>query len=103
MTQTRELPAELTIYTAAESHGVLLAWLESDPPPVTSGAWSVQGAGVSQVDAAGLQLLVALNLSLRARDQSLVIAEPSESLRHACASLGLTALLQCEPVCEVSA
>lgn len=103
MTQTRDLPAELTIYTAAESHAVLLGWLESDPPPATPGTWALRGQGVSQVDAAGLQLLVALNLSLRARGQRLAITDPSESLRHACASLGLHALLQGAETQEVSA
>jgi hypothetical protein len=63
------LPAELTIYTVGELHPQWLAWVEQlgatardpgDSAPVRADA-------VDQVDAAGLQLLMALHRSLAGR------------------------------------
>jgi len=91
MSHTRELPSELTIYTAAEVHAQLMTWLTSDAEP---GNWPVLAHGVSQVDAAGLQLIVSLNRSLQARGQQLLLVAPHEALLHAGRSLGMAALLQ---------
>lgn len=96
----RELPSELTIYTAAETHGVLLKWLDQDP---ADKAWAVSAQAVSQVDAAGLQLLVSLQHSLRARGQQLRVMQASEALRKACLSLGLMGLLHSADTMEVAA
>ncbi|WP_290869998.1 STAS domain-containing protein [Aquabacterium sp.] len=90
MSEARTLPAELTIYTAAETHGVLMGWLAQDTSP---GDWPVAADGVNQIDAAGLQLIVALHRSLDARGQHLLLQGPHEALLNAMRSLGMDALL----------
>lgn len=82
------LPAELSIYTAAELHPQWLAW-------VSQGATAhrdalADGASVEQVDGAGVQLLIALQRCLAARGCTLHLRAPSRGLRDACAALGLT-------------
>lgn len=90
MSAHRELPAELSIYTAAETHAQMLQWLDADPEP---GAWPVAAQAVAQADAAGVQLLVALQRSLHERGQQLALNEPSQVLARACDSLGLSSLM----------
>jgi anti-anti-sigma regulatory factor len=90
LSAVRELPAELTIYTAADTHAVLLSWLDQDKG---NNQWTVQAHAVSQIDAAGLQLLLALYRSLDVRGQHLQLRAPSEALCHACRSLGMGVLL----------
>jgi len=90
------LPAELTIYTVGELRPQWLAWVEQlgatardpgDSAPVRADA-------VDQVDAAGLQLLMALQRSLAGRGLRLDLLDPSEPLRTGCQALGLGAWLQ---------
>lgn len=81
------LPAELTIYTAAELHPRWLQWLDAvtpDAPPL-----AVQASAVDQVDAAGVQLLLALAHGLTEREQMLRLHAPSSALLQACEALGL--------------
>ncbi|MBH2016553.1 MAG: STAS domain-containing protein [Burkholderiales bacterium] len=93
----RALPAELSIYTATETHAQMLQWLDEvgvEGHAVEGvGAWPLQADAVAQADAAGVQLLVALQHSLLARGRRLVLLQPSAPLQHACGSLGLAGLL----------
>lgn len=90
MNDTLMLPAELTIYTAAQTRESWLGTLASD----ADGPMTLQGAGVGDIDAAGLQLLVSLRRTLAARQRALHLLEPSEVLRAACTRAGLGELLE---------
>ena len=90
--QPHALPAELSIYTATETHAQMLHWVDEAGADGT-GPWPLQADAVAQADAAGLQLLLALQHSLQARGRRLLLVQPSAPLRHACSSLGLTGLL----------
>ena len=92
------LPRELTIYTAAETRASWLAWLSGDgghaePNAQGEPVCRVDGEDVDEVDAAGVQLLVALAHSLQHRQVSLQLCRASGPLRAACHDLGLAALL----------
>ena len=78
------LPAELTIYTAGELHPQWLAWLAANDT-----AAAVEADAVDQVDAAGVQLLLALQRALAGRGRPLALHNPSAALQAACAALGL--------------
>jgi anti-anti-sigma regulatory factor len=86
------LPQELTIYTAAETRDQWLQW------------WHVHGTrsgpvlgvacdAVDSVDAAGLQLLIALRHLVRRHDLVLALRAPSTALVAACQAMGASALL----------
>lgn len=80
-----ELPEEFNIYAAAGLHGQMLTCLNGAP----DGDITVQGAQVAELDASGVQLLVALAHECRARGLTLKLTEPSAALTGALASLGL--------------
>ena len=85
------LPAELTIYVVGELREPWLAWLEAtvaDGDDATA-----DGRLVEEVDAAGLQCLLALARSLQARRLALRIDQPSAALLQACRRLGAEHLL----------
>lgn len=86
------LPAELTIYTAAETRGAWLGWL-ADTPDGDDPVCAVDASACDEVDAAGMQLLVALAHSLDKRQRRLQLLQPSTPLRQACGELGLAAWL----------
>lgn len=90
MSTLLRLPAELTIYTVAATREAWLAALAA-PDAETLRA---DAAGVGEIDAAGLQLLVALRRSLAERGRALHLCDPSESLRAACRRAGLTTVLE---------
>jgi anti-anti-sigma regulatory factor len=90
MTSSLALPAELTIYTAGETRPQWLAWLAADDAE----SLQVDASGVTEVDAAGVQLLVALARALQAQQRRLLLDRPSPVLRGACERLGLTGLLE---------
>ena len=95
------LPAELTIYTVGELHPQWLTWLGAGPAArhaegPTEVQAEVQAAAVEQVDAAGLQLLLSLQIALAERGRSLHIQAPSAVLRSGCAALGLGTWLQAQ-------
>jgi anti-anti-sigma regulatory factor len=90
MTPSLALPAELTIYTAGETRPHWLAWLAADGGE----SLQVDASGVAEVDAAGVQLLLALAHALQAQQRRLLIERPSPVLRGACERLGLTSLLE---------
>lgn len=91
MASPLSLPAELTIYTVGELRPQWLNWvagLADTDAPVEA---PVDGAAVDQIDAAGVQLLVALSRSLTAAQRSLHFVNASQVLASACEALGLPA------------
>jgi ABC-type transporter Mla MlaB component len=91
-----ELPSELTIYTVGETHPQWMTWLGRCATQIAAqgSAPPVQGQRVDEVDAAGLQLLLALGRALGERGAQLRIEAPSERLRAGCEALGLADWLQ---------
>ena len=89
---TLRLPAELTIYTAAETRTAWLAWCAAEAGQIDA-TCRVDAAAVDEVDAAGAQLLVALANSLGRQQSALQLCNASRPLRQACEELGLAALL----------
>jgi ABC-type transporter Mla MlaB component len=95
---TWPLPAELTIYTAADLHGRWLAELRDGAAPRAGDDAEdtlavVDAAAVEQVDGAGLQLLVSLIRTLADRGLAVRVDRPSAVLCAAAAALGLDAHL----------
>lgn len=91
MSTPLQLPAELTIYVAAELRSPWLTWLDRDAGDAEEAC--ADGAAVEDIDAAGLQCLLALSRSLAARQQRLRIDAASPALRQACQRLGALHLL----------
>jgi phospholipid transport system transporter-binding protein len=92
------LPAELTIYTAAENRTAWLAWLAGEGDAAGHDAvCRIDAAAVDEVDAAGVQLLVALAHSLARQQSRLQLTQPSQPLRDACQDLGVASLLIGDP------
>lgn len=89
------LPAELTIYTAAETHRQWMQWW-AQRDPATHDVVSVDAAALGSIDAAGLQLLVSLRRLLAQRGAELRLTRPSEVLRAASAAMGVPALVPSE-------
>ena len=89
------LPAELTIYTAAETRDSWLAWLAGDAAHAAAAEplCLVDASGCDEIDAAGAQLLVALAHSLARQQRRLQLQQPSTPVRAACHDLGLAAWL----------
>jgi anti-anti-sigma regulatory factor len=99
------LPSELTIYTASETRQAWLAWLAAeqagpDDPALDQKLYPIDAAAVDQVDAAGVQLLVALATSLSQQRRWLQLLAPSAPLQQACAALGAAALFDAKPLAE---
>ena len=99
------LPAELTIYSVGELHPQWLAWLGETATSDISVPATLQGAAVDQIDGAGLQLLLALQHSLKGQGRAVRWQGASDALRHAAAALGLTGALSLaeQPAAEVCA
>lgn len=85
-TTAAALPAELTIYTVGEWRAHWLDQLAALAPAATL---QLQAASVAEVDAAGLQALLALDHALLRRDTRLQLLQASAVLRSGCADLGL--------------
>ena len=79
-----QLPAELTIYTAAETRAAWLGWLAGETG-LDEPVCAIDASACHEVDAAGLQLLVALAHSLARRQCRLQLLQPAAPLRAACA------------------
>lgn len=90
MNSSLALPAELTIYTASETRPQWLAWLAADDAE----SLQVDAGGVTEVDAAGVQLLVALARALQVQQRRLRLDRPSPALRAACDRLGVACLFE---------
>lgn len=95
---TLPLPAELTIYGAGETRHALAAWIAAAPAGTQH--WVLDGHAVAETDAAGVQLLLSLGRSAAAADATLVLAQPSATLRAALRTLGADTLLRLEPATE---
>lgn len=98
MPTPRDLPAELTIYSVADLQPKWLAWLTSDDgaattEPAPDNLCRVGAAGVGEVDAAGVQLLLSLANALARRHRALQLVAPSAALMEACTALGVASLL----------
>jgi anti-anti-sigma regulatory factor len=87
------LPAELTVYSVAALKPQWLDCLDGDPDT----ALCVDASAAADIDAAGVQLLMALDNALRNRRRRLRLVEPSDALRGACAALGASQLLVTDP------
>ena len=91
MTHCLMLPVEITIYVASELRASWLQWLDGD---AGDGPEAVaDGHAVEEIDAAGLQCLLALSRSLEVRRQRLRLERPSDALHQACRRLGAGHLL----------
>lgn len=98
MTPSHCLPAELTIYTVGELRPLWLSWLaevrgEAHGDEVSDEAFAVDAAGVGEVDAAGMQLLLSLSKAMDQEHRVLKLHAASRPLAAACAALGTSALL----------
>ncbi len=87
------LPPELTIYTACETRLTWLSWLAEQADSDRTEVFALDAAGVQEVDAAGVQLLLALQRSLAGGQQALSLERPSRALAAACHALGAQALV----------
>ena len=94
MSEHRTLPAELSIYSVGELKGQWLGWISEAPAEPEAEHWALDASTVSEVDAAGLQLLLALSHTLSQQDQRLVLLHPSAALGEACAAIGLADWLE---------
>ena len=74
-----------------------------EPTEVDETTCLADGAAVDQVDAAGLQLLVALSNLLEREQRTLRVVRASRPLGEACEALGLGALLAPAETAEVKA
>lgn len=97
------LPAELTIYTVSELRPQWLSWLAAMEAAALADEVTVEAAAVSEVDAAGVQMLISLNAKLASRHQSMRVLSPSSTLVKACAELGVAALVEPRATAGVAA
>jgi len=90
-THAMRLPAELTIYTVAETQHALSTWIASlgDRAPV----WRLDASGVDEADAAGVQLLLSLSRSASAAGARLKLDAPSAALCRASHQLGIAPIV----------
>jgi anti-sigma B factor antagonist len=81
-----ELPAELTIYHAAATGALIHARLAE------GGELALDASAVAEVDAAGIQLLLAARRHAAAWDRGFSLRHPTAELQAALALLGLAEL-----------
>lgn len=96
MTAELILPHELTIYSVAELRTAWRSWLDAAPADAGDDPCDTclaDGAAVREVDAAGMQLLLALSNQLAGQQRALRVKNPSPALALACDTLGLSTLL----------
>ena len=97
------LPSELTIYCVAELRPQWRAWVDAardaaDADSTPPDAFEVDGGAVSDIDAAGVQLLLSLFQAMAPERRPLRVVNPSSALAGACKVLGVSAaLLDAEP------
>ncbi len=85
MSTIAALPAELTIYSVSELYPRCLEWTSS---AAEAACLDLAADAVSEVDAAGVQLLMALQNTLHRQQRQLRLLNPSAALGHACRALG---------------
>jgi ABC-type transporter Mla MlaB component len=83
-----ELPAELNIYTAAETTQALLRWLQFAQSQQIN-LLQIDGRSVAEVDAAGLQILLSLHNTCSNHALAWQLHQPSQTLAAACTRLGI--------------
>lgn len=98
MAQKHALTGDVTIYAVCTLRTRFEGWIAKLPKGRRAAELSdspliVDAAGVNEVDAAGIQLLLALSKSLLARRRQLQLVNPSSALVGACDALGVSALL----------
>lgn len=86
MTTRIPLPSALSIYHAGGCRAALLAAIDA-----ASDGVDLLAMRVEQIDAAGVQLLLAAQKEARRRDLPLRLVEPSAALRSTLDMLGLSA------------
>jgi ABC-type transporter Mla MlaB component len=84
------LPPQLTIYSVTEAARVWQAWLLDDDGQE---ALALDVAGLSEIDGAGVQWLIALSNTLRQRGRTLQLVAPPAALVTVCRRLGAGFLL----------
>ena len=70
-----------------------MSWLGEQADSGSTEVFALDAAGVQEVDAAGVQLLLALQRTLAARQQALGLVRPSSALAAACQALGAQLLM----------
>jgi anti-anti-sigma regulatory factor len=88
MTRRLELPNELCVPAVSALRLACLEWLDAQDADEL-----VDASQVDEVDAAGVQLLVALSRSLTSRGRRLQLHAPSDPLRDALRTLAAYALI----------
>lgn len=83
---TLSLDGELTIYRAAEIKPVLMAALSDSPEGL-----EIELSGVTEIDSAGIQLLMAAKLAAQAAGGFFALKDQSEAVVDALEMLNLTA------------
>jgi ABC-type transporter Mla MlaB component len=91
MTAPLVLPAEITIYVMTDLRAAWVAWLDGLSDAGTD--LCADGSAVAELDAAGLQGLLALSRSVAARGRRLHLQPASDTLAQGCRRLGLAHLL----------
>jgi anti-anti-sigma regulatory factor len=92
---THTLPAELTIFSAAETREALLDWLARTAATADVAAHAdapvlrLDAQGVVDVDGAGVQLLCSLGRQAERDARRWQLVDPSGALQRACEVLGL--------------
>lgn len=81
------LPSSLRIADVGEFRALC------DPLVASDGPLAVDGAEVEYIDAAGLQMLVALSRTCAMQDRAFTLASPSSALRGAAQVAGVAPLL----------
>jgi anti-anti-sigma factor len=89
------LEGELTIYGAAELQARLIAALGDAP-----GGLDIHLAEVTELDSAGVQLLMATARAAQATGRSIVLSAPSEAVRDVLELFDLAAFFDGAPVAE---
>jgi len=84
--------AELTIVNAAAQQADWLAALAGLDAAADAGPLALDLSAVTEIDSAGVQLLLALRASLAARGRALHLQAPGGMVREALGTLGLQSL-----------
>lgn len=95
MQAAHALPSELTIYTVSEFYPQCLNWVNERTTDEVdeSAVLCLDAQGVSDVDAAGVQLLLSMSNSLEKVNRQLLLSNPSQALSDACHAMGATCLM----------
>jgi anti-anti-sigma regulatory factor len=101
MTYRFELPAELTIFSVAQTQVALLDWLAGQGAEPDR-ALEVGASQVLDLDGAGVQLVCALSALLARKGWAWRLVEPTSTFTQACCTLGLTDWLDRHSVAEAA-